>query len=169
MVGLGVEAGIVLPQGRAFSLKGQAPGKGPYNWFSRDNSKRTPSPNWEYFVQVAEYVRLVLLTRDLGFQLAFEDDLMDIGVYHEGRLILCCEVKETPRQASLLLRALKRYEAGVDWTQPDRGNDPLRKAKYILKRRPSYFSVVAVGTRHEFSILEADGRFHLEPDVVPIY
>lgn len=94
---------------------------------------------------------------------------MDIGVYKGNELVLCCEVKETPLQASRLISAIKRYEAGVDWTEPDRGNDPLRKAKYILKRKPAYLSVVAIGTRHEFSVAETNQGFRLEPDIVPIY
>lgn len=169
LIALGIDKGIVVPKGRTFTLEGLAPGKGPYNWFSRDNANRRPNPNWEYFVQVGEYVRLALLTRDLDFHLAFEDDLMDIGVYRDSRLVLCCEVKETPLQASRLVSAVKSYEDGVDWTAPDRGNDPLRKAKYILKRQPSYFSVVAIGVRHEFSVSATGEGFHLEPDIVPIY
>lgn len=52
LIALGIEKGILLPEGRTFTLKGLAPGKGPYNWFSRDNKNKRPSPNWEYFVQV---------------------------------------------------------------------------------------------------------------------
>lgn len=94
---------------------------------------------------------------------------MDIGVYRDSRLVLCCEVKETPLQASRLVSAVKNYEGGVDWTAPDRGNDPLRKAKYLLKHKPSYFSVVAIGVRHEFSVSTTEEGFHFEPDIVPIY
>lgn len=169
MIALGIGKGIVLPQGRTFSLQGLAAGKGPYNWFSKDNARRMPTPNWEYFVQVGEYVRLVLPTHDLDFQVTFEDDLMDIGVHRQGHLVLCCEVKETPRQAADLIAAIGKHTGGVDWTVSDRGNDPLRKAKYILKRKPAYFSVVAIGTRYEFSVEHKDEGFALKPDLVPLY
>lgn len=169
MIGLGIERGIVLPEGHTFRLKGLPDGKGPYRWLSRYNPERRPNPNWEYYVQVAEYVRLCLLTENRDFHLSFEDDLMDIGVYQDGQLIACCEVKETSPQAARLLSGIKRWQSGVDWTIPDRGNDSLRKAKYLLKRKPRYFYVVAIGTRHEFSVVPTDGGFELHADLIPFF
>lgn len=169
MIGLGIERGIVLPEGHTFRLKGLALEKGPYKWLSRYNVERRPNPNWEYYVQVAEYVRLCLLTENRDFQLSFEDDLMDIGVYQDGQLIVRCEVKEISLQAARLLSGIKRYQSGVDWTEPDRGNDPLRKAKYLLKRKPKFFYLVAIGTRHEFSVVCTDGSFELQADLIPLY
>src|SRR5262245_58189643 len=78
MIGLGIERGIVLPDGYTFRLRGLADGKGPYRWLSRYNSERRPNPNWEYYVQVAEYVRLSIATEYRDARLNFEDDLMDI-------------------------------------------------------------------------------------------
>ena len=169
MIAVGIEREVVVPQAHLFTLQGLGPGKGPYSWFSRDNKNKSINPNWEYFVQVAEYVRLVLLAQGSDFRVTFEDDLMDIGVYRDNRLILCCEVKETATQAARLVEGIRKYEAGVDWEVSDRGNDPLRKAKYLLKRRPAFFSVFAIGLRHEFSVEETNEGFHLEPDIVPIY
>ena len=167
MIGLGIERGIVIPEGHTFRLKGLSDGKGPYKWLSRYNLERRPNPNWEYYVQVAEYVRLSLSTRDT--RLTFEDDLMDIGVYRNGKLVVCCEVKETSVQASRLLSGIKRYQSGVDWATPDRGNDALRKAKYLIKRRPKYFYVVAIGIRHEFSLaFPAQDSFTLQPDFIAL-
>lgn len=54
-------------------------------WFSRFVAKQRPNPNWEYYVQVAEYVRLSTALAGHGYELTFEDDLMDIGVYSQGR------------------------------------------------------------------------------------
>jgi hypothetical protein len=66
-IGSGLEQGLVIPQGYAFRLKGLAPSKGPYRWFSRYSSEQRPNPNWEYYVQVAEYVRLSTTLADRGY------------------------------------------------------------------------------------------------------
>ncbi len=61
--------------------------KGPYNWFSRDNTNQKLNPNWEYFIQVAEYVRLSQAFKNEDYALTFEDSLMDIGVYRNNKLV----------------------------------------------------------------------------------
>ena len=165
MIGLGIERGIVLPDGHMFRLKGLPDGKGPYRWFSR--FKHGPNPNWEYYVHVAEYVRLFLQTENCDFKLVFEDDRMDIGVYQDDELFVCCEVKETSRQAARLVSGIRRYQPRVPLTDPARGNDPLRKAKYLRKNRPRYFYVVAIGARHEFSVVLTDFGFELHEDLIP--
>ena len=167
MIGMGIERGIVLPDGHLFRLKGLPDGKGPYRWFSR--FRGGPNPNWEYFVHVAEYVRLCLQTENRDFQLVFEDDRMDIGIYHDDRLFACCEVKETSRKAARLVSGIRRYQSRVPLTELDRGKDPLRKAKYLIKNRPRYFYVVAIGARQEFSVVPTDVGFELHEDLVPLY
>lgn len=167
MIGLGIERGIVVPGGHTFSLKGLPAGKGPYKWFSHFEGR--PNPNWEYYVHVAEYVRLSLQTENRDFQLVFEDDRMDIGIYHDGRLFVCCEAKETSRKAARLVSGLRRYQPRVPLTEPDRGKDSLRKAKYLIKNRPRYFYVVAIGARHEFRVTLTDEGFELHEDLIPLY
>lgn len=135
----GLADGLIIPNGRMFTLRGLDPGKGPYNWFSRYISAKEPSPNWEYFVQVAEFVRLQPLAVSKGMSIAFEDDLMDLALYQDEKLVICCEVKERARQIQRLINEIMKYQPAVDFAVPDRGNDPLRKAKYIVKRRPDYF------------------------------
>lgn len=167
-IGSGLEQGLVIPQGYGFTLKGLAPSKGPYRWFSRFASEQRPNPNWEYYVQVAEYVRLSTTLAGHEYKLTFEDDLMDIGVYRDGHLVVCCEIKETSSQARRLVGRMRSYEPGVDLFEPDRGNDPLRKAKYLVTKRPKYFYVVAIGARLEFSVVYPGGRaFELREDVLP--
>jgi hypothetical protein len=138
-IGFGIENGIVKPDGCTFRIKGIGDTKGPYNWFSRDNAKRRPNPNWEYFIQVAEYVRLWQVFEKTDHVLSFEDALMDIGVYKGNNLFVCCEIKEKSAQARKLIAGIKAYEIGIDLSAPDRGNDPLRKAKYIVHQRPDLF------------------------------
>jgi hypothetical protein len=164
----GLTDGILIPEGRSFTLKGLNAGKGPYNWFSRDSRRRVPRVNWEYFVQVGEYVRLVPVAAQYGLKLTFEDRLMDIGLYEGDELVVCCEVKVYKEQADKLIAGMKRYEEGIDYQSADRGNDPLRKAKYIAENRPRFFYVVAIGYRRDFRVEYPDGNeFHLVPGEIP--
>src|SRR5437016_356262 len=76
VIGLGIERGIVIPDGHRFRLDGLKPGKGPYKWVSRYNRQSRPNPNWEYYVQVAEYIRLRERIQGSDLRLNFEDGLM---------------------------------------------------------------------------------------------
>jgi hypothetical protein len=167
-IGFGIDKGIVIPDGCRFRIKGLRQTKGPYNWFSRDNVKRSPNPNWEYYIQVAEYIRLWQAFENSDHVLTFEDALMDIGVYKDNKLLVCCEIKEKSSQAKNLIAGIKAYQTGIDWTAPDRGNDPLRKAKYIVDKRPLFFYLVAIGVRYEFSVSFPEGKaFELREDIIP--
>jgi hypothetical protein len=167
-IGFGLETGIVLPSGCTFKIKGLSQSKGPYNWFSRDNANRRLNPNWEYYIQVAEYVRLWQAFENAGYALTFEDALMDIGVYKDSKLLVCCEIKEKSIQAKKLIAGIKTYEVGIDLASPDRGNDPLRKAKYIVRQRPLFFYLVAIGVRYEFGVSFPEGMaFELREDIIP--
>lgn len=164
----GIEQGLIIPQGKTFTLKGLAPGKGPYSWFSRHSAERGPNPNWEYFVQAAEFVRLGRIAERRHLTVTFEDYLMDLALYDGARLLVCVEVKERASQIELLIRQLRAYESAVPLSGADRGNDPLRKAKYIARRRPEYFCGVAIGLRLEYAVHYAEERaFRLVRDVVP--
>jgi len=167
-LGLGLKEGLIISQGRTFTLKGLSPKKGPYNWFSRYSSAKEPAPNWEYFVQVAEFVRLYHVTTAKGLILTFEDDLMDLALYLNDKLVVCCEVKERASHLQKLIKGIKVYQQSINFTVVDRGNDPLRKAKYIAKRRPKYFCGVAIGVRFEYQVSYPEGyAFQLAKDVIP--
>jgi|SRR5262245_1304987 len=167
-LGVGLEQGLLIPQGSSFLVKGLGPGKGPYRWFSRFDSAKRPNPNWEYYVQVAEFVRLSTALAGRGYELTFEDDLMDIGIYSAGRLVVCCEIKEKSSQATRLVSRMRSYQSGVDVAEFDRGNDPLRKAKYLVRKRPEYFYLVAIGARFEYSVsYPRDNAFELREDLLP--
>lgn len=164
----GVASGVIeLIGGHRFSLTGLAAGKGPYAMFSR-SSKSAPAPNWEYFVQAAEFVRLLRVVADRGLRVDFEDDLMDLSVY-DGRTVLwCVEVKEKASQLAPLLTGMRANAPAVDLDRPDRHDDALRKCKYLVRHRPPYFSMVAIGQRLDFSVTHHDGGFVLTHDLVPI-
>ncbi len=136
-------------------------------------------PNWEYFVQAAEYVRLFRLAAVERLELTFEDELMDLTLRRGERLLVCCEVKERPAQIETLLngkpssrgngrKGLMQHQRRVDLQEKDRGNDPLRKAKYLATKRPDYFYAVAIGRRYEFRMDYPTGwAFRLTEDVIP--
>ena len=168
LVAAGVEEGAIIPAGPKFTVRGLAPGKGPYAWFSQRSAPREPSPNWEYFVQAAEFVRLSRIAAAHGLALTFEDQLMDLALYADGRLVVCCEVKERASQLQELATRLRGYQERIDPAWPDRGNDPLRKAKYIRRRRPEYLALAAIGARLEYRVTYPAGReFELTRDVIP--
>ena len=50
-----------------------------------------PHPNWEYHIQVAEYVRLQRVAAGFDLRLAFEDVAMDLALYHGNALLVCVE------------------------------------------------------------------------------
>lgn len=158
---------IRVVSGHRFTLSGLAPGKGPYAFFSR-SSKRVPAPNWEYFVQAAEYGRIVRAVGRSDLRVSFEDDLMDISVSAGDRVLWCIEVKEKGRDLDPLLSGLRRVGVKADLTSPDRHNDPLRKSKYLLRHQPPYFSLVAVGRRLDFSVIYRAHGFDLTEDLVPL-
>jgi hypothetical protein len=169
LLGLGLKSGLIIPRGQVFVLRGLPSNKGPYSWFSRYAGAKGPAPNWEYFVHVAEFIRFHTIAAAKRLSVSFEDDTMDIAIYQNDRLFIYCEVKENVSQIQKLIRGIKTYQSGVDLAAPDRGNDPLRKAKCIVKRKPEYFTRVAIGARFEYKIIYLkDNGFGLIRDVVPL-
>ena len=147
-----------------------------YSWFSGFWKDR-PNVWWEAFVHAAEFSRIKsLASKYANLGVGFEDQRMDITLYRDGRLYVCYEVKRKADDAEDLIRRVKSYgKKGITRDMPDRGNDPLRKAKYLAfpkADRPKYFSVLAIGMRREFSVSYevADFlvKFDLRDDVIPI-
>ena len=142
--------------------------KGPYSWFDRDNVKKQPRPTWEYYIQVAEYIRLFEALKDKGYELTFEDRSMDIGIYKNGTLIVYCEIKEKSSQAESLVGRIRKYEHAEELPREDRGDDPLRKAKYISTLKPAFFYVVSIGRRFEYRVEYPERmQFRLVEDLIP--
>jgi len=169
LLGLGLKSGLVISKGRTFTLRGLPSEKGPYNWFSHYAGAKEPAPNWEYFVHVTEFIRFHTIAAANRLSVTFEDDTMDIAVYQDNRLLIYCEVKEKVSQIQKLIKEIKAYQLGVDFASPDRGNDPLRKAKCIVQRKPEYFVGVAIGARFEYRVIYPEDKgFQLIRDVVPL-
>jgi hypothetical protein len=156
--------------GYRFTLRGFPPGKGPYAWVSRHQA-HAPAMNWEYLVQAAEYARVYAALSSKGFLVAVEDRLMDITVSDsDGKLLWYIEAEERAADVPAFVERLGRYgRTGVDLDAPDRNNDPLRKAKYVLRYRPQYLSVSSIGLRRDLQIsYSAENRFALIDDMVPL-
>ncbi len=162
----GVGEGLVVVEGHQFTFP-RLPGKGPYAWFSR-SPRAAPGPNWEYFVQVAVWLDLV---RSLpsAVTIGFEDELMDVSVRSPDSSVLwCVEVKERGDQLPAMLTAVREHGKHVDLEAADRGDDPLRKAKYLVRQRPPWFTAIGLGARYDFAVVMTGATsFRLEPDVVP--
>ena len=126
------------------------------------------APWWELFVQLADYGWLRGIAERYGQQVRLEDRLMDLTVSAGDRLILYVEHKEMPSFAEKLLDRMRYYgEIGFNLDDPDKGNDPLRKAKYLVREgaHPIYFGLSAVGYRKLFKVEYDDGtRYQLVED-----
>lgn len=163
--------GLIEPVGGyRFTLQGLPPGKGPYAWVSRNKQAQTPAINWEYLIQAAEYARVHRTLSAKGYLIAVEDRLMDITVSDpHGALLWYIEVKERASDIPGLVERIGVYgRQGVEVNAPDRGNDALHKAKYLIWYRPPYFSVSAIGLRRDFQVTYTTGnRFTLIDDMIP--
>jgi hypothetical protein len=167
-VAMAVDDGIIqIVEGHRFALSGLGSTKGPYAFFSR-SAREVPAPNWEYFVQAAEYGRVTRAVNSRMLRVAFEDDLMDVSVYEADRVVWCIEVKERAHDLEPLLVGMRSGSAQVDMNTPDRHNDALRKSKYLMRHKPPYFSLVAIGRRLDFSVTYQGAGFTLTEDLVPI-
>jgi hypothetical protein len=160
LIGRGIESGIVLVDGWTFNLTGLPAGKGPYALFSRNRGPGIPSPNWEYFFQIAEFVRVREALAD-SLTVGFEDGLMDVSVRRDGHLLWYVEVKPRASQIAPLLLAMNSYALAVPLEQADRGNDPLRKAKYLVRHRPPSVSIVGGEERRHFDVRYGADNFSL--------
>jgi len=174
------EMQICFPDSKpaCFRMADSKKGKGgPYNRFSYFSSTKTILPNWEYFVQIAAF-------RDLIFEYGYSADWMkfeyheshppvwisvDIEIKIPGRPKIFVEVKERRVDLQNLIAAVKSIgKSGVVLNQPDRGNDALRKAKYIIAGRPDYFVGYSPEGFDQYQAqYEAGNRFMLVPAQMP--
>ena len=136
------------------------------------------APCWELYVQLADYAALRTVAEPRGLKVLLEDRLMDVTVWAGERLLLYVENKVTATQATGLLERMRGYgETGFKLDDLDKGNDPLRKAKYLVRDnvRPPYFALSAIGYRQLFQVeyLDTDNKFRLidcpDPFTAPLY
>jgi len=150
----GVDQGLIQIDGNLFSLPSQQ--KRRYDAFTL---------NREYFVQFATFVKLIT---ELGYNVsdcAFEYHLMDICVFKEGKPYIYVETKVSDVSSKKLIDELMNtYSPDVTKykDQPDRGIDALRKAKYIFRDKPEYFSVINPVAEYYFKLSYTEIGFVME-------
>jgi hypothetical protein len=150
---------------------------GPYNFFSYYPSNKTIYLNREYLVQLAAFLDLI---DDYGYLpqwMTFEHNestpvatvSIDIGIKLPDGQKIFVEVKERKDQRDALISAVKSLGAkGVDLSIKDRGNDALRKAKYILSGRPNFFAGYCPENFDAYLVTnQAGNRFALKPTDFP--
>ncbi|MCG5213096.1 hypothetical protein [Streptosporangium sp. KLBMP 9127] len=147
-----VGAGLVeiQPDG-VFQLAGAAPGKGPYNLFSRGPA---PILNREYLVQITAFSELVIEHRWPAQRVAFEYDAFDLATFDQtGRPVVVAEAKRDSASLDRMLNEMRAATIGqvtapMDTTQ--------RKTAALSRLGSTVFWAVAPGVRRAFNI-EIDG------------
>lgn len=162
-VGAGIREGLITLDRYYFRAAGLPATKGPYKLVGKSQTGR-PQPHWEYYVQLAEYVRLVRLFGSAGLTIGLEDGLMDVTVRRGGELLWAVEVKEKAAKLDELQSAFERYGHEVPLSAPDRNNDGLRKSKYLVLNRPPFLSLLALDARYDYAVrYSAETSFVLVP------
>jgi hypothetical protein len=128
-------------------------GGGQFTLIHRGHS--VVQPCWELYIQLADYAWLRTVAGRSGHHVRLEDNLMDLTVRAGTTLLLYIEQKESKGTAERLLRKVREYgRLGFGLDDYDRRNDPLRKAKYLVRAdaRPLYFGLSAIGYRQLFRV-----------------
>jgi predicted RNA-binding protein len=128
-------------------------GGGQFTLIHRGDS--VVQPCWELYIQLADYAWLRTVAGRSGHHVRLEDNLMDLTVRAGATLLLYVEQKERKETAQQLLRKVMEYgRLGFGLDEDDRGNDPLRKAKYLVREdtRPLYVGLSAIGYRQLFRV-----------------
>jgi len=140
----GIEIGLIKTKGNLFILKTDFSKK--YDIFTL---------NREYFTQFATLVSLITEYKYPLKDCQFEYNLMDICVFKDKKPFIYIEAKITDYSANKLYKEInEKYSKDIDLfkNEPDRGNDALRKAKYIFKDKPKYFYLVTPKHKLAFDI-----------------
>lgn len=129
-------------------------------------------PWWELYVQLAYYAQLRAIAERRQLTVRMEDRQMDITVWAGERMLMYVETKVTAAQAKVLLSKMRAYgESGFELDDPNKGNDPLRKAMYLFADdcRPAYFGLCAIGYEQLFKVEYGDHhRFQLIEIASPV-
>ncbi len=115
--------------------------------------------NREYIAQLGLYFSLK--SSYPNARVVLEDKFMDIVVYQED-YVIAIEVKKSSKDVKVLLKGLLEVSRNPDIKIPDRGNDPLRKAKAILNLRPNEFWLASPETTEKFKIEFIEKGFTLQ-------
>ena len=149
----GIEKGIIIVEGNKFIL-------------SNDQERRYDAftLNREYFTQFAVFIGLI---EEYGYKIKdcqFEYHMMDICVLQNEKPFIYIETKVSDHETKKLIDELReKYSKNLRKFQdlPDRGNDPLRKAKYIFSDKPRFLRIVNSRNSFSYSIKYTKDGFNL--------
>lgn len=120
--------------------------------------------NREYFTQFAAFMELI---EKYGYKIGdcqFEYHMMDICVFQNGKPLIYIETKISDYETKKLINEIKeKYSKNLREFQnlPDRGNDALRKAKYIFSDKPGFLKVITPKNSFSYSIKYTEDGFSL--------
>jgi len=151
---------------RYFVRESDRPGLRGGQWMLEHAGSGNVNPCWELYVQMADYSRIRTVAEKHGMTTRLEDGLLDITVYAGNKMVLYVENKKEKSQALHLLDRMHKYgESGFSMDDPDKGNDPLRKSKYLIRGDafPEYFGLSAIDYEKMFQVEyhDTDNRFTL--------
>jgi hypothetical protein len=162
-----IEKGLIIPEQFRFRLKGQK-FKKLYSWLGKKPEKSI-QVYWEYFIQVAEYVRLYNILDLNKYNLIFETDNMDICIFLDDKLIVYGEAKEKPGDIFKLIEGIEFYGRGISIPHKKRNDDALNKSHNIIKYRPNYFYIFSNELIIEYNLTYPDEKlFELKEETIPI-
>lgn len=159
LIGRGVKSGLLSIAGNKILISQRGRAKREYDLFTL---------NREYLTQFAA---LSALAYDYAYRpddCWLECDFMDVCVMRPqtSTPYIYVEVKAPKRvtEMAILLKKIESYAPGIAHflDELDRGNDPLRKAKYIFKNKPEYLWLFTPKNRHAFKINYTNEGFALE-------
>lgn len=161
-VEVAVSRGAVNVEGWRFRFRR---GGSVYQFFSRGSE---PAPNWEAFVHVALYGNLADQLEPLGYLVYGERDSLDITVdAHDGSLVWYLEVKESYAPLPGFVERIAALGRDGVPDGPAGRDDALSKAQDLVKFRPPWFSLAAIGGQLDFAVRYSTERtFVLIPDLV---
>lgn len=150
--------------GRGYFVKENAAGSPPQPTVYHAGEGKI-IPWWELYIQLAYYAQLRSVASRRGLTVRMEDRQMDITVWAGDRMLMYVETKVTAAQAKSLLSKMRDYgNSGFELDDPNKGNDPLRKAMYLFADdcRPAYFGLCAIGYEQLFRIEYGDDRHRFQ-------
>ncbi|GAI32454.1 unnamed protein product [marine sediment metagenome] len=120
--------------------------------------------NREYFTQFAAFIELVEQYSYKIEECKFEYHMMDICVFKNATPYIYIETKISDSEAQKLITEIKeKYSKNLQAFKnlPDRGNDSLRKSKYIFFDKPKFLKIITPNNYFAYSIEYTKQGFNL--------
>lgn len=132
---------LLLPDGRRWSLM---------------------TVNKEYITHIAIYGELVGSGQWHPENIKLEHEYLDLVIFEQGLPVIAVEVKRSETEAAKLVKGLAAVDP-LNLPALDRGNDPIRKMKSLMKLKPKEFWVVSPERRWAFELRFTNGLLELVP------